>query len=63
MNQNAYEVSLHGGGWNWTDIGGSQRKRRIMRKRKMGRWEPLSQRKREALRQPERRGSRGESGL
>ena len=63
MNQNAYVESLNGGGWNLADIGGSQQKRRTMRMRKMGRWEPLSQRTREALRQPERRGSRGESGL
>jgi hypothetical protein len=63
MSQNAYVESLKGGGWNWIDIGGSRPKRRTMRRRKMGRWEPLSQRKSEALRQPERQGNRGESDL
>jgi len=63
MNQNAYVESLDEVDLCSADIGGNPRRRRIMMKQRRGRWEPLSQKKREALRQPERQESLGESGL
>jgi len=63
MNRNAYVESLDEVGSCLADIGGSPQRRRTMMKQRKGRWEPPSQRKREALRQPERQESLGESGL
>jgi hypothetical protein len=62
MNQNAYAESLDEVGLCWADTGGSPQMKRTMMKRMRGRLEPLSQKKREALRQPERQESLRESG-
>jgi hypothetical protein len=59
MNQNADVASLDGVDWNSTDTAESQQTRLRERRRRMGRLEPLSQRRREALRQPERQESLG----
>ncbi len=63
MNQNAYAESLDEDGLCWADTGENPQRRQIMMKQRRGRWEPPSQRRREALRQPERQESLGESGL
>ena len=62
MNQNAYVGSLDEADLYSADTGGSPQRRQTMMRRMKGRWEPLSQRKREALRQPERQESLGENG-
>jgi hypothetical protein len=63
MNQNAYVGNLDEVGLCWADIGGNPQRRRTMMKRRKERWEPPSQRKIKALRQPARQESLGESGL
>jgi cell fate regulator YaaT (PSP1 superfamily) len=63
MNRNANAENLDEVDLCWADTGGSPQMKRIMMKRRRGRLEPLSQKKREAQRQPERQGNLGESGL
>ena len=62
MNRNVYAESLDEVDLCWIGTGGNPQMKRTMMRRRRGRLEPLSQRKREALRQPERQESLGESG-
>jgi hypothetical protein len=62
MNQNACAESLDEVGLCWVDTGANPQRRRTMMMRRRGRWEPPSQRMIEALRQPARQESLGESG-